>query len=265
VLLALLPVLLFGFRRGVFAGLILVVLPQPAHAGLWDDLWLRPDQQAHQALQEGEADAAVGLFDNPEWEAIARYRAEDYAGAADGFARQTNVDGYYNLGNALAFNGEYEAALKAYDEALEVQPDHADAIHNRDIVAQLLEQQRSEQQDNQEEGQEGSNSDPSSEPQDGGEPQNSDQQNQQQGDQQQQPPQQQDQQQNEQAQSEPNEQQAESQEGDSNRDEKQDALEQWLRRVPDDPGGLLRRKFQYETNQRLRQGDYRSRETEQIW
>ncbi len=49
------------------------------------------------------------------------------------------------------------------------------------------------------------------------------------------------------------------------RDEKQEALEQWLRRVPDDPGGLLRRKFQYETNQRLRRGNYRDREQEKIW
>ena len=49
------------------------------------------------------------------------------------------------------------------------------------------------------------------------------------------------------------------------RDEKQEALEQWLRRVPDDPGGLLRRKFQHETKQRLRQGDYSNREQDQIW
>ena len=34
---------------------------------------------------------------------------------------------------------------------------------------------------------------------------------------------------------------------------------------PNDPGGLLRRKFQYETNQRLRRGDYSSRESEKIW
>ena len=33
------------------------------------------------------------------------------------------------------------------------------------------------------------------------------------------------------------------------------ALEQWLRRVPDDPGGLLRRKFRYQTMQRLREGE----------
>ena len=28
------------------------------------------------------------------------------------------------------------------------------------------------------------------------------------------------------------------------------AAEQWLRRIPDDPGGLLRRKFQYQYQQR---------------
>ncbi|MFA5495859.1 MAG: hypothetical protein WC247_13885, partial [Porticoccaceae bacterium] len=31
------------------------------------------------------------------------------------------------------------------------------------------------------------------------------------------------------------------------------ALEQWLRRVPDDPGGLLRRKFEYQSRQNLLQ------------
>ena len=37
--------------------------------------------------------------------------------------------------------------------------------------------------------------------------------------------------------------------------EEQQALEQWLRRIPDDPGGLLRRKFLYQYRQRgSRQG-----------
>ena len=34
------------------------------------------------------------------------------------------------------------------------------------------------------------------------------------------------------------------------RTEDQQAMEQWLRRVPDDPGGLLRRKFEYESQLR---------------
>jgi Ca-activated chloride channel family protein len=31
------------------------------------------------------------------------------------------------------------------------------------------------------------------------------------------------------------------------------AIEQWLRRIPDDPGGLLRRKFAYQYQQRQNQ------------
>ena len=50
-----------------------------------------------------------------------------------------------------------------------------------------------------------------------------------------------------------------------NRDEKREALEQWLRRVPDEPGGLLRRKFQHETKQRLRNGEYENRQGEKVW
>lgn len=37
--------------------------------------------------------------------------------------------------------------------------------------------------------------------------------------------------------------------------EQQQALNQWLQRVPDDPGGLLRRKFQLEHERRQREGD----------
>jgi Ca-activated chloride channel family protein len=40
--------------------------------------------------------------------------------------------------------------------------------------------------------------------------------------------------------------------GDPREAEKQQAVEQWLRRVPDDPGGLLRRKFALEHQRRRR-------------
>ena len=51
----------------------------------------------------------------------------------------------------------------------------------------------------------------------------------------------------------------------STRDEKKEALAQWLRRVPDDPGGLIRRKFQHETKQRLRRGEYENRQGDKVW
>lgn len=37
--------------------------------------------------------------------------------------------------------------------------------------------------------------------------------------------------------------------------EQQAAVEQWLRRIPDDPGGLLRRKFLYELQRRRQAGE----------
>ena len=45
--------------------------------------------------------------------------------------------------------------------------------------------------------------------------------------------------------------------------EREQAMQQWLRRVPDDPSGLLREKFRYESRQRQAQGGGRS--NEKVW
>jgi Ca-activated chloride channel family protein len=258
----LLPLLLLGFRRGAFAVVALCLVPFPAEASFWDDLWQRPDQQAYEALNEGSPGVAAMLFKDDRWRAVAQYRAGDYAGAAGGFSAGHDPESAYNLGNALARAGNYEAALEAYDQTLAAVPDHEDARFNRELVERLLEEQRSQEQDSESEGDDGSN------PQDQNSSQQPDdaQQQQQQGDGQEpdQPPEQDPSQQQE-ADADSSDEPDETEEGDSNRDERQDAMEQWLRRVPDDPGGLLRRKFQYETNQRLRRGDYSSRESEKIW
>jgi len=46
--------------------------------------------------------------------------------------------------------------------------------------------------------------------------------------------------------------------------EQQQALEQWLRRVPDDPGGLMRNKFNYQYRVNEREGKH-IQEQEQVW
>jgi len=43
--------------------------------------------------------------------------------------------------------------------------------------------------------------------------------------------------------------------------ERDQAVEQWLRRVPDDPSGLLREKFRYESERRRERGERRENET----
>ena len=259
----LLPILLLGFRRGVLACVLVCLLPFPASASVWDDLWQRRDQQGWQALEHGSPEAAAELFEDRDLRSAARYRSQDYRGAAEGWRDAATPTDHYNLGNALAQLGDYPAAIAAYEQALTSAPDHEDAAFNKALVEQLLEQQQAA-----EEAQSGSQ--PS--PEESGDPPS--QQDNQSGAGQQEgeagsDPSDAENSQGASQQAETNEEEplsnAETAEAEGVRDEQQEALERWLRRVPDDPGGLLRRKFQYETNQRLRQGDYRHREQEKVW
>ena len=65
-------------------------------------------------------------------------------------------------------------------------------------------------------------------------------------------------------QDEPDDQQqadAQAAQADPEEQERDQAMEQWLRRVPDDPSGLLREKFRYESRQRQEQGTRTDDET----
>jgi len=263
--LLLLPLVLLCFRRGLFviACLALWLPASPTHANAlietWDSLWLRDDQRGYQALRDGDAEQAVMLFDNDsQWQSVAQYRSGDYSSSLRGFRDDATVTGRYNEANSLARLGDYAAAIERYDQVLSVQPAHEDALFNKALVEQLLEQQQSEEQQNENQdnqNQDSENEDGEQQPQDASEQeQESDQSDQEEP-----------QNEPEQESSQPEEQTAQAQQEETQRDEQQDALEQWLRRVPDDPGGLLRRKFSHETKQRLRRGERVSKQGDKVW
>jgi Ca-activated chloride channel family protein len=116
-----------------------------AEPGTWSDLWLRKDQQAQRALEEGQPAAAARLFEDPRRRGYAEIEARDYAAAARRLAPLADPESQYNRGNALARGGDLAAALGAYDAALKkAPPDSAlmrDAKHNRDLVARQMAQQ----------------------------------------------------------------------------------------------------------------------------
>ncbi|NOX51761.1 MAG: VWA domain-containing protein [Gammaproteobacteria bacterium] len=272
VTLILLPLMLLLFRKGVLVCTLIVfssILPAPpAQAGVlsdtWEALWLRDNQRAHKALRHGQPEKAISLFDDSKWAAIAQYRSGDYAAALKGFDQDDSVTGRYNQANSQARLAEYQVALDLYKQVLAIDPSHEDALFNKELVERLLEeQQNQQQQQNQEQQSQANNEDSESQ-------QNNQQDSQDQSEQDEQGtnPEQQKEQSSEQEQQ--NEQQgdqqtAQAEQDDETRDEKQDALEQWLRRVPDDPGGLIRRKFSHETKQRLRRGEYENRQGEKLW
>jgi len=137
----LLPVLLIvaalAFRRGWLLVLALLVLPSgmpAAQAATWDSFWANRDQRALQALQHGDTAQARKLSSTPGMRGAVDYRAGDYAGAAKAFARGDDARSHYNLGNALARQGEYGKAVTAYQQALQRDSRMADARANLDAV-----------------------------------------------------------------------------------------------------------------------------------
>ncbi|WP_041931686.1 tetratricopeptide repeat protein [Legionella pneumophila] len=243
----------------------------------WSDLWFTPNQQAQHLMEKGQFAKAKDLFERNDWAASAAYRAGDYEQAAKLFNELKTEQGYYNQGNALAHLGKYEEAIRAYDKALAFNPNNQDALYNRKLISELLKkdkekkksqnQQDKDQQNQDQQNQDKQNKDQQNQDQQNQDKQNKDQQNQdkqnqdkqnknqQNQDQQNQDKQNKDQQnQDQQNQDKQNKAQQnkvqnkknDKQEGEIQSEanqEKQLAKEQWLRLIPDDPGGLMREKF----------------------
>jgi Ca-activated chloride channel family protein len=264
----LLPLLALCFRRGWIAVWPLVFLAAAPRADAleWQDLWKRGDQRGYEELQREQPARAAELFDNPEWRGAAEYRAGAFEASAATLAAIDTAEASYNRGNALARSGELEAAIGAYDRALELMPDHADARYNRDLVEQFLKdnpeaQQPPPNQGEGEQGQQGDSGEPQSGEQQDGEQSADEQQGEQgepgdsqAGDNAQEP-------RDDEAQGEPQGEEQQANAGEEATDDasesqpaprdveqwaSEQAAEQWLRRVPQDPGGLLRRKFLYQ-------------------
>jgi Ca-activated chloride channel homolog len=144
----LLPLLLIAamaFRRGWIMLVPLVLLPwwpMQAHASGWQDWWQRPDQQVANALKQGNAVKAQQLAQDPAWQGVAAYRANDYAAAVKALEQAKGPDAPYNLGNALAKLGRYPDAIKAYDRALQMNPADDDARANRKAVEDAMRKQQ---------------------------------------------------------------------------------------------------------------------------
>ena len=268
-LLLLLPLAAMAFRRGWVFLLVIFILPVPqqAYAASWTDLWLNKDQQGERALAADNPTDAAALFENEDWQAVADYKAGDFAGSATVFAQYDDPRNLYNLANAMAFQGQFDAAIDTYEQVLEVEPDNEDAAYNLELVKSFKDQQEQEQQnqgDDQQStenpGGEGEQSDAEDDAQQQGSEGES--QANEQSDESDSSQRGEDQMSEEDMQALQKELQRAAEEAEEGEQpdqmseaelaelreaqEQEQAMEQWLRRIPDDPGGLLRRKFRHQ-------------------
>lgn len=282
--LLLLPIAAYGFRRGLLPVALITLLPlgypYPAQADWWSDLWRTRDQQGMQAYDTGDFDGAAKTFNDPMWRGTAQYKAGDYEGALESFSKVDTTEAVYNRGNALANLGDITAAIDAYDEVLRRDPEHEDAKANKDLLEKQQQQQQEqqeqqdkdqqqndEQQGSEQQQQQGSNQDPQQDEQsssqqssEDSQPQDSDPQQQQQSSdpqtQQEQSRQSESESQQQGEEQTSQEQQAQLQNADELSDEEKEKMQRMqnlLRKVPDDPSYLLKRKMQLEYQQRRQQ------------
>jgi Ca-activated chloride channel family protein len=277
-LLLLLPLAASAFRRGwLWMPLLILITPaEPVYADWWQDLWLTQDQQGKRAYENNDHAQASQLFSDPAWKATAAYRNGDYETASELYENHDPGLNRYNLGNALARQGKLKQAIDSYEQALANNPGNEDAAFNKQLLEELLQQQQQEQQQSdqdqesdeqqQDQDQDQDQSEQGSESA-GDEQDPSEQNTGDENDQQNESEQQDDTDPSEQEQQQATEeemQQALAEENELDAEEKQ-AMQQWLRRVPDDPGGLLRRKFERQFEDRVQEGKITRKDYERNW
>lgn len=263
-LLPLLLVAALAGRRGwLFCLPLLIALPQPASALTMEDFWLRADQQGMRLLDSERPEQAAERFDNPRWRGYAHYQAGNFAEAAESFAAGDTAADHYNRGNALAQIDELEAAIEAYEQALELDAELEAARRNKAVVEEILRQRKQQAEDSAQAGEApdqdasqkakpaepGSSSadsaaqqkQPSSapaQPEPGGEDGQASEE-----------PAEATVPADENAQPETDDSPTPAQDAPFDPEQNQ-AMNQWLRKIPDNPGELLRRKFLYEQRKR---------------
>jgi len=253
------PLAAFTFRRGLLMLGLWVLLPFPkdSYAWEWQDLWQTQNQQAQQAFQQHHYQQAAEKFTDQPWQAAAQYRAKQFDQAISLLQNNHTATGQYNLGNALAQVGQLSQSIKAYEHALQLDPNNEDALFNlQQVKKQLEDQQKSQDKQGKqgEQSKQGKNNEESKNSPDRRSQQNSEKSS---------PQQSKTSEQNNNPLSKAQEHQGSDLKDSlqtakekqpttsvSDYDETKQADEQWLNRIPDDPAGLLRRKFKYQYNQR---------------
>ena len=286
-LLLVLPLAALSFRKGLLglAFLLLLPLPKNSYALEWQDLWKTKDQQAQEAYNNKQYDRAADLFQKPDWKAAAHYKSGAFDKTLEDLKNNASANSFYNQGNALAQSGQLQEALEAYKKAIKLNPDDGDTKYNKDLVEKALEQQKQEQKQDQNKKQDSQDKKNQEQNKDGDKSGRPDKQNKDEQKESDQKPEQKPEQSQESTEQQAKKEEAEKKEEESKPEaakpeqaekpepqqdtkkpdaatsqaqdpmttEEKQANEQWLKRIPDDPAGLLRRKFKYQYDQRGRQ------------
>lgn len=102
-------------------------------------VWVTEAQAVDTQLARNEFETVLRTTGDPFARGVALYRMGEFKSATAEFQRLSSPEAAFNLGNALVFQGQYEAAIDAYNRALEMRPDWEAPRVNSAICAVRLE------------------------------------------------------------------------------------------------------------------------------
>ncbi len=234
------------------------------------DMLLNKNRQGYNKYYQQQYSEAYSKFSDPHWKGLAALKNKQFDLAIDLLADIQSIDGQYNLANAYALKGDFGNAISIYKDVLERDPKHRDAKHNLSVLEKLKQQSQNKEQDGDSKNNKDKNKqskqkskknqqskndrkDKQDKDKQDKDKQDKDKQDKDKQDKDKQDKDKQDKdKQNKDKQNKNDQDKSASAKQQSSNDpepkpakydEKQQADEQWLRTIPDDPGGLLRKKF----------------------
>jgi Ca-activated chloride channel family protein len=106
-------------------------------AWLWPRIQEPPTTHeiARGLLEDGHPEDALILFKDRAWRGVAEYHAGRFDRAIGEFFPPESVLELYNMGSAFARLENWNAAISSFERVLRLDPEHADARHNLNLVS----------------------------------------------------------------------------------------------------------------------------------
>ncbi|MEI8365397.1 MAG: VWA domain-containing protein [Parachlamydiaceae bacterium] len=152
-ILPILPILLWWFRKGhVFALILLFLSPVcELKANTASDYFQNQEERGKQALDNDDFESAAETFQDPYRKGVAYYKMGNFVEAEKMFRQSTRPEvaasAMYNLGNTLVQQNKLKKAVTAYKDVLKRWPDHTSAKENLELVKKMMEEQKQDSSD----------------------------------------------------------------------------------------------------------------------
>lgn len=137
IIIPLLCVLVF-FRRGLLL-MLFCFFATPVYAGFWQN----NNQEGLSLFQHEKYDEALEKFTDANWRGVTLYKQNKSEDALKEFSQNDSPEMLYNKGVVLVKLCKYQEAADAFDMVLTKNPQHEDALYNKQVLTDLFEQAKS--------------------------------------------------------------------------------------------------------------------------